>query len=250
MSSWNLWHGCHKISEGCQHCYVYRSDAQHGIDSSQVYRTSLFYMPTQTKRNGTYKIPSGELVYTCFTSDFFLPEADVWRPEAWQMMRERSDLRFFFITKRIHRFYECIPADWGEGYPNVGIGCTMENQQRVEERLPFFMQLPIAYRSVICEPLLESISLEPYLTTAVDLVVVGGESGPEARPCHYDWVLSIREQCQHHKVPFHFKQTGAHFVKDAKKYDIPRRLQHSQAKKAGIDWPGTQRARFFSEKEV
>ena len=100
---WNPWHGCHKLSEGCRHCYVYRGDSQRGRDSSIITKTGKFDFPIQRKRNNTYKIPPGNLVYTCFTSDFLIEEADEWREEAWQMMRERQDLHFLFITKRIDR---------------------------------------------------------------------------------------------------------------------------------------------------
>lgn len=62
------------------------------------------------------RIPSGETVYTCFSSDFLLSDADPWRPEAWAMMRRRSDLHFLFITKRIERLAALLPPDWGEGY--------------------------------------------------------------------------------------------------------------------------------------
>jgi len=248
VASWNLWHGCHKISEGCQHCYVYRSDARHGVDSSQVHRTKNFDLPIRRSRNGDYKIHSGELVYTCFTSDFFLPEADQWRADAWKMIRQRPDLRFFFITKRIERFWECIPSDWGEGYANVGIGCTTENQVRADQRLPIFLEAPIAFRSIICEPLLGPVHLEHYLSPAIDLVVAGGESGPEARACDYEWVMSLREACLQQGVPFHFKQTGANFIKDKKHYKIPRPLQHSQAHKANIDLIIPGKSHFFAER--
>lgn len=69
-SMWNPWHGCHKFSTGCQHCYVYRTDGKYGKDSSVVAKTEKFNLPVQQKKNKTYKIPSGNLVYTCFTSDF------------------------------------------------------------------------------------------------------------------------------------------------------------------------------------
>ena len=81
-SMWNLWHGCHKWSEGCRHCYVYRTDGKYGKDSSVVTKTEKFGLPLQKKKNGEYKIPSGNLVYTCFTSDFLIEEADEWRIEA------------------------------------------------------------------------------------------------------------------------------------------------------------------------
>jgi protein gp37 len=135
---WNLWHGCHKLSAGCQHCYVYRGDSKRGIDSSIVSKTKNFDLPIQKKRDGEYKIPSGSLVYTCFTSDFFVEEADEWRAEAWEMIRLRSDLRFMMITKRIDRLQVSLPDDWSDGYENVTICCTVETQDRADYRLPIY----------------------------------------------------------------------------------------------------------------
>lgn len=86
-------------------------------------------------RTGRYKIPPGQTVYTCFTSDFFIEEADAWRGEAWAMIRERSDCTFLMITKRIDRVAACLPADWGEGWPHVVLCCTCETQERADYRL-------------------------------------------------------------------------------------------------------------------
>ena len=151
------------------------------------------------------------------------------------MMRERSDCEFLFITKRITRFAQCLPEDWGEGYPNVSICCTVENQAKVEERLPVFREAPIRHKMIVCEPLLEQLDLSAFLGDWVESVTVGGESGDEARTCDYDWILQIRRQCIEANVPFRFKQTGANFVKDGKRYRIQRAIQHSQARKANIN---------------
>ncbi len=134
--NWNPWHGCRKISEGCLHCYVYRQDAQWGADSSMARRTSSFYLPTRRDRTGRFKVGGGQMVYTCFTSDFLLEEADPWRDECWQMMSLRRDLQFMFFTKRIARLADLLPADWGEGYENVTIGCTVENQRQGAANTP------------------------------------------------------------------------------------------------------------------
>ena len=154
------------------------------------------------------------------------------------MMRERSDLEFFFITKRILRFYERLPEDWGDGYENVSIGVTYENQAKADERLPFFLRLPIRHKTIICEPMLEAVDFSPYLGPAIEQVVVGGESGDTARLMRYDWALGVRRQCEAASVPFYFKQTGARFEKDGREYRIPRRLQFSQARKSGLSCPG------------
>lgn len=236
MAEWNPWHGCQKLSEGCHNCYVYRTDAKHGKDSSLVTKTSGFSLPIKKNRQGEYKITSGELVWTCFTSDFLLDTADKWRQEAWNIMKIRSDLHFLFITKRIDRFMECIPDDWGEGYDNVTVGCTCENQVRADYRLPIFKSAPIKHKIIICEPLLSKIDLEGHLGDWVVQVVVGGESGNEARPCDYDWVLDLHAQCFKSNVSFRFKQTGANFIKNGRNYRIKRKYQHSQARKAGLDF--------------
>ena len=218
------------------HCYVYRGDSKRGIDSRIVSQTKNFDLPVQKKRNGEYKIPSGTMVYTCFTSDFFLEDADPWRREAWEMIRLRSDLRFMMITKRIDRLYESLPDDWGDGYEHVTICCTVENQDRADYRLPIYKIAPIKHKIIICEPLLERIDLRSYdIGSWVEQVVVGGESGYGARVCHFDWVMELHALCVEQNVSFWFKQTGAMFVKEGKLYPIKRQLQHSQARKAGIN---------------
>lgn len=236
MPLWNPWHGCHKLSAGCVNCYVYRTDGKHGIDSSVVVKTKSFGLPVQKKRDGSYKIGAGEMVYTCFSSDFFVEDADEWRGEAWEMIRSRPDLRFLMITKRIDRLQAVVPDDWGEGYDNVTICCTMENQERADYRLPIYRAAPVKHKIIVCEPLLSAVDLSPYLGAWVEQVIVGGESGREARTCHYDWVLDIRRQCVEHGISFRFRQTGARLLKDGQLYRIRRQFQHSQARKAGIDY--------------
>lgn len=236
---WNLWHGCHKKSEGCQHCYVYRRDAEFGKDSNVVTKTASFNLPIRRDRSGNWKVPSGTLMWTCFTSDFFIEEADAWREEAWLMISRRTDLHFYMITKRPERILQCLPEDWGNGYENVTICCTMENQRRTGERLPIFRELPISHKAIICEPLLEAIDFHDELGPWCEQLTVGGESGRDARVCDYQWVLNIREQCMSAGVPFYFKQTGANFRKDARLYSIPRNQQMAQARKAAINFRTT-----------
>lgn len=235
MAGWNPWHGCKKISAGCQNCYVYRMDKQFDKDSTVVGKNKDFDLPVRKGRNKEYKLKNDEIVYTCLSSDFFLEEADEWRKEAWEMIKEREDLVFFIITKRIDRFNINLPDDWNDGYNNVIICCTTENQDRADYRLPIFLGLPIKHKKIICEPLLEKINLSNYLSNQIEEVIVGGESGEEARKCDYDWVIDIRNQCEENGIHFTFKQTGANFIKDGKKYRIKRQDQHNQAIKANIN---------------
>lgn len=235
---WNPWHGCTKISAGCKHCYVYREDAMFGtgVDSSETHKNADFMLPVQRRRDRSFKVPSGSIVYTCFTSDFLLDRADAWRKDAWMMMRQRRDLTFYFFTKRIDRFAEIAPDDWGNGYDNVIVGCTVENQAMADYRLPIFKKLPIRHKTIIAAPLLEAINLSTYLDNTINYVSVGGESGTDARVCDFDWVIDIRRQCMEERIPFNFHQTGAHFRKDGKLYYIKRPFQKSQAEKACIDY--------------
>ena len=116
-SNWNPWHGCIKCSEGCQNCYVYYLDRMRGKSGADVYKTKTsFKYPLAKDKSKKYKIQSGEMISVCMTSDFFLEEADEWRPEAWEMMRKRSDVIFLLLTKRPKRIQKCLPSDWGTGW--------------------------------------------------------------------------------------------------------------------------------------
>ena len=234
MILWNLIHGCHRKSEGCRHCYVFTRDEENGIDTNIVRKTASFTLPLKRDRKGQWKIPSGSMVMTCFSSDFFIEEMDAWRSEAWQMMRTRKDLCFYIVTKRPDRITVSLPDYWEEIKTRVYICCTMENQQRMEERLPIFKAAPLAHREIIVEPMLEAVDFKGNLDGS-DSVTIGGESGRDARPCRYEWILDIRRQCMEAGISFHFMQTGGNFIKDGKQYRLHHRLQMQQAAKANID---------------
>ena len=238
MAIWNPWHGCHKISPGCANCYVYRRDESVGRDAGVVTKTADFDLPLKKYRRGGYKLTAQEgTVFTCMTSDFFLEDADGWRQDCWDMIRERTDLSFHIITKRIDRFARCVPPDWGDGWEHVTVCSTCEDQDRADHRLSILLSLPIKHRQVISEPMLEEITLERYLETGkIEHVVCGGESGPAARPCRLDWILRVRSECVRCGIPFTFKQTGAVFIKDGKTYHIDRRYQMAQARKSGYSY--------------
>lgn len=233
MSNWNLWHGCRKYSEGCLNCYVYRIDKNHGrSDSFIVKRNADFELPIKKDRNGEYKLkPENGPVFTCMTSDFFIEDADCWRDRAWEIIRQRPDLNFWIVTKRIKQARERLPKDWGEGYPNVSLVCTMESERRVRERLPVLGDFPAKHKIIFCAPLLDEINLKGRLDN-IELVSVGGESGNEARQCRWEWVKKIYEACEESGTGFHYHQIGSNFVKDGKVYHIPHKKQFEQARKA------------------
>ncbi len=234
MIVWNPWHGCHKISPGCANCYVYRRDESIGKDASLVVKTQDFNLPIKLTRQKEYRLkPDDGTVYTCMTSDFFLEEADSWRQDCWDIIRKRQDLKFTIITKRIDRFTVGLPLDWGDGWDNVTICSTAENQNRADFRIPYLLSLPIKHREIICEPLLQEITLDKYLKTGkIERVICGGESGSHTRPCDFRWIQTIRLECIRNSVPFTFKQTGSLFIKDSRTYHIERKFQESQAQKS------------------
>ena len=234
MYSWNPWRGCKRCSEGCLHCYIHKGDAKRGIDTSHIVKTKDFDRPLQKLKNGSYKMKSG-LVYTGFSTDFLIEDADEWRDDCWRMIKERQDCTFLFLTKRIDRFMKSISDDWGHGYDNVVVCCTIENQKNADYRLEIFKNLPIKHKCITAQPLLEMIDIEKYLDD-IELVVVGGESDYKARPLDYSWVLNIREQCVRKNVSFEFRQCGTHFIKDGKLYNLKTKDLCSQARKAGINY--------------
>jgi protein gp37 len=234
MARWDPWRGCRKCSEGCLHCYIHKGDAKRGINTNNIVKTKDFYKPILKKKDGYYKMKSG-LVYLCFSSDFFIEEADCWRDECFRMIKERTDCTFLFIKKRIDRFLKCIPFDWGNGYDNVVVCCTVENQKNADYKLSIFKDLPIKHKQIIAQPLIEKIDIENYLD-GIECVVVGGESDRDARVLDYDWVLEIRRQCIKKDVNFEFRQCGSHFIKDGKLYNLQVKDLCKQAKLAGINF--------------
>lgn len=234
MTSWNPRRGCKRCSDGCKYCYIHAGDKKRKIDTSNIILTKDFDKPIRKCKNGNYKMKSS-LVYVCFQSDFLIDEMDPYRNEVWKMIKERSDCMFLFLTKRIQRFEQCIPEDWSDGYENVIVGCTIENQKNADFKLSIFKDLKIKHKYIIAQPLLEQINIEKYLEN-IECVIAGGESNKNARLLDYDWVLNLREQCIEKNVSFTFRQCGTYTKKDGKLYSIPTNLLTKQAKKANINY--------------
>ena len=240
MPVWNPWHGCVKLSPGCQNCYVWRLDARYNRDPSDFHRTGSFWYPVEKwkrgDRAGTYKLKTDEVVYTCMTSDFFLDKADEYRSEIWSMIRERSDLHFYIITKRVDRVASNLPSDWGDGYDNVTICPTCENQQMTDYRLPIALELPIKHLEIIHEPMLEQIDIRKYLATGrFRKVIAGGESGSGVRTLDLKWIRDTARQCEKYGVKFTFKQTGTYYIDESgNRIFVRRSNQMSLAESYGI----------------
>ena len=227
---WNPWHGCIKCSEGCENCYMYFLDSIRDQDGRNIYKTKTnFKYPLQKNRSGEYKIKSGEMIRVCMTSDFFLEVADEWRAEAWEIMRIRSDVKFFLLTKRPQRVRECLPFNWGSGWENIFFNVTCENQKRADERIPILFDLPFKHKGIMTAPLIGPVDIEKYLKAGqIEQVICGGENYNGSRICRYEWVKSLSEQCRKYDVTFNFIETGSVFEKDGKIYNIPDKKVQSQ----------------------
>ncbi len=238
---WNPWHGCRKCSEGCQNCYMYFLDAQRGKSGADIYRTkSGFSYPLSKDKNGAYKIQSGEQIRVCMTSDFFLEEADEWRKDAWSVIRERPDVVFFLLTKRPERVRDCLPYDWGDGWENVFFNVSAENQKRADERIPILLSLPFKHKGVMCAPFIGAVSLKEYLGSGqIEQVICDGENYSGSRPCRYEWVKALRDECEEYNVTFAFVGTGRRFIKDGRTYEIEgSSVQAQQAYLSGLSYKG------------
>lgn len=195
---WDPWYGCTYWSEGCKNCYV--------TTPSKFVNEYFAFSPTGIKK--------GTFVTVCLKSDFFLEDADHLRKYAWNTIRNNPDIIFLIITKRISRVCECLPEDWGEGYNNVVLCSTCENQRRADERLSEFIKIPCKHRWVTCSPLLEPINLTKYLATGlIECVEATGERTCrfDARKTKFDWVKSISDQCKSFNVRFNMLYLGHNF---------------------------------------
>ena len=159
-------------------------------------------------------------------ADVFDAEAPAGELEKlWDVIRKTPHLIWQILTKRSDRIAMSLPTDWGQGYPNVWLGVTAENQEMADARIPLLLQVPAAKRFLSCEPLIGPVDFNHcsawnpvennlYLE-AIDWVIAGGETGHGARPMHPDWARSLRDQCQAAGVPFFFKQWGEWGLRNA-----------------------------------
>ncbi len=218
QKTWNPWQGCRKVSAGCKHCYMYSEKTRYGQKPDVVVRSKdpTFYAPERW--------PESALVFTCSWSDWFIEEADAWRDEAWEVIRQSPHLTFQILTKRPERIDACLPGGWP--YPNVWLGISAENQAALDARLPILLETPAALRFLSLEPLLAPITLRPMieqwaafavlglaqskpLPPRVGWVIIGGESGPGARPMDITWARALVQECRVVRLPCFVKQLGS-----------------------------------------
>lgn len=241
--TFNPWIGCQKVGPGCDHCYAEAMmDARLGRvewgphGARQRTSPANWRQPLKWDRDAA---AAGERrrVFCASLADVFdnhpsvLPE---WREDLWELIGRTPNLDWMLLTKRPGNIANMLPPDWGDGYANVWLGCTVVNQDEADRDIPKLLAVPARVRFLSMEPLLGPVDLTELKNPAVtigehiysaldcdvdpeddewhgakiDLVIVGGESGPGARPMHPDWVLSLRDQCEAAGVAFFFKQWG------------------------------------------
>jgi protein gp37 len=134
-----------------------------------------------------------------------------WRDDAWHRIDQTRHLDWMLLSKRPENYLKMLPRkdtgapDWGDGWQNVWVGTTIEDRDRLR-RIDHLRAVPARIRFLSIEPLLEDLGTIDL--SGIHLVIVGGESGPRARPMHPDWARSLRDQCASNNVPFFFKQWG------------------------------------------
>jgi len=236
--TWNPWQGCTHVSPGCENCYMFEEKKRYGQKPEIVVRSkdNTFQKPLKRNRQKEYKIESGARVFTCSWSDWFHPLADKWRQEAWEIIKQRPDVLFIILTKRTHRMADCLPGDWGDGYPNVVLGVSVENQAMLP-RVEKLLRTPAAIRAVSYEPALEMVDFSGHMPGqridhaqseidarrgikriaaptywehhGIDWLIIGGESGNGARAFDIEWARKNVIQCREAGVACFVKQLGA-----------------------------------------
>lgn len=235
--AWNLWHGCHKVSTGCKNCYMFSMDRSYGKDPEDIHLNNNYLLPISEDRYGLYKYNPGTHFMTNITSDTFLEEAYEWLPYLWSCVRIRKDCIFHIFTKRVDRIKESLPDDW-DSLDNVEIIVSCENQDMANKRFDTIKDIPIKHLSISASPLLECIDFSKWFYTLnIDTIYLSGERDFNPRPCNFEWVKNIKEQCVKAGVNFIFNKTGSMFICNGKTYRIKyKRDQESQAEKAGLNY--------------
>ncbi|OXS77912.1 DUF5131 family protein [Domibacillus enclensis] len=202
-ATWNPVTGCTKVSEGCKHCYAERMAKRLTAMGNPRYENGFNVTLHPDLIDTPRKWTKPRKIFVNSMSDLFHKDVPLnFIQQVFQTMNETPQHSYQVLTKRPERAAELSP--YLNFTPNIWMGTSIENQ-RVIERMEYLKQVPAEIRFLSCEPLLGPLDLE---LSKIHWVIVGGESGPGARPMEADWVRSIRDQCQEQLVAFFFKQWG------------------------------------------
>ena len=215
--TWNPVTGCTRVSPGCDHCYMFALYPRlrgMGVPGYETSPDDVRLIPERLQTPLSWKKP--RRVFVNSMADVFHPKVPSdFVLQMFLVMAEAAEKRghvFQVLTKRPGRavawwedYQQCFPNGWP---PRIWVGTSVESQ-KYAPRLTVLERLPALVRFVSAEPLLERINLTPWLENgAVNWVIVGGESGPGARPMDLDWVRDLRDQSTSANVAFFLKQLG------------------------------------------
>lgn len=214
----NFWVGCQKVSPACDHCYAESWAKRTGhpeLWNGERRRTTEANWRKPLKWDHTDGADylegmriSRPRVFTNSLADFFdnqVPEQ--WRADAWATISATPNLDWLILTKRAQNIHKMLPPGWGDGWPNVWLGTTAENQEEYDRRVPYLNAAPAAVHFVSYEPALGPLHLS-IGGHRVDWIIAGGESGPHARQCDVAWFRELRDDCSHFGIKFFMKQMG------------------------------------------
>jgi len=211
--------GCTKVSPACTNCYAERFAERFRGVSGHPYEQgfALKLWPERLTLPLRWKQP--RTIFVNSMSDLFHEEVpDEFIGQVFEVMINANHHIFQILTKRSERMLAWIHSNFssgsnGDGKPtwpsNIWLGVSVENQNYTS-RIKHLQSTPALVRYLSVEPLLGSLSLNANLLDGIQWVIVGGESGPRARPMKPEWVYAIRQRCERYHVPFFFKQWGAY----------------------------------------
>lgn len=213
--TFNPWWGCVRLSPACAHCYAERWAKRLGEDLWGGDAARRFFGDAHWREPLKWNAEAERLgvrsrVFCASMADVFEPRRDLdpWREKLWGLIEKTPALDWLILTKRPGQLKHVYP--WAHNpRDNVWLGTTAENQKWANRRVERLLSVEAKVRFLSCEPLLSTIDLSSWLEAGqISWVIAGGESGPEARPTHPNWIRSLRDQCRRNEVPFHFKQWG------------------------------------------
>lgn len=203
-STWNPVTGCTKISEGCRHCYAERM-ARRLCAMGQKKYENCFKVTTHEECLGEpLKWKKPQTIFVCSMSDLFHKDVpDEFIMKVFDVMNKANWHNFQVLTKRAERLEKIAPKlNWT---PNIWLGVTVESDEQ-KKRIPYLINTPAHIKYLSIEPMITEI--KDLSLDNINWVIVGGESGPGARPIQENWVTEIRDNCIENDIPFFFKQWG------------------------------------------
>lgn len=227
--TFNPWMGCTKVSEACKFCYAEKYVERWGFakwgDKGTRHRTAPSTWNKPLTWNAIAKKEGKRFrVFCASLADVFEDHSDIkqeWRDDLFALIRETSHLDWLLLTKRPENYFKFLPHDWiPNGYENVWLGISAENQKRYDERMPLLSRIPAKIKFMSMEPLLSSVTLE-LLDWPVDWIIIGGESGfkKDARQLDLNNVRNIIDQCDQRTNKVFFKQLGVQVASKLKLND-------------------------------